>query len=299
MDTSVKSRMWDDIIPVMAVKDNVMISRRGDLTLGWELTLPPAFSMMEDEYDAVTMRLYEAVRKVQPWTIIHRQDVYTYDRYVPKESGSFLGSSFEKHFGGRMSLSHRAFLFLTLSSKQTATNSGASSGLLGYRFSASMPSPERIQQFILAADEFISSAADGVRVKARRLDERDLSGEGEDPGIIQRCAMLQSANPLLSDFSIEPDSVSRDGRKAIAFTMSEAERMSTEVSTVSEVESLSGEGGHMYLSYTSAVGMLLDCEHVVNQYILVEPQDVVNQRLERKRKRMSSDFGSSDNRVNG
>ena len=48
MDTSVKSRMWDDIIPVMAVKDNVMISRRGDLTLGWELTLPPAFSMMED-----------------------------------------------------------------------------------------------------------------------------------------------------------------------------------------------------------------------------------------------------------
>ena len=40
MDTSVKSRMWDDIIPVMAVKDNVMISRRGDLTLGWELTLP-------------------------------------------------------------------------------------------------------------------------------------------------------------------------------------------------------------------------------------------------------------------
>ena len=77
MDTSVKSRMWDDIIPVMAVKDNVMISRRGDLTLGWELTLPPAFSMMEDEYDAVTMRLYEAVRKVQPWTIIHRQDVYT------------------------------------------------------------------------------------------------------------------------------------------------------------------------------------------------------------------------------
>ena len=83
MDTSVKSRMWDDIIPVMAVKDNVMISRRGDLTLGWELTLPPAFSMMEDEYDAVTMRLYEAVRKVQPWTIIHRQDVYTYDRYVP------------------------------------------------------------------------------------------------------------------------------------------------------------------------------------------------------------------------
>ena len=299
MDTSVKSRMWDDIIPVMAVKDNVMISRRGDLTLGWELTLPPAFSMMEDEYDAVTMRLYEAVRKVQPWTIIHRQDVYTYDRYVPKESGSFLGSSFENHFGGRRSLSHRAFLFLTLSSKQTATNSGASSGLLGYRFSASMPSPERIQQFILAADEFISSAADGVRVKARRLDERDLSGEGEDPGIIQRCAMLQSANPLLSDFSIEPDSVSIDGRKAIAFTMSEAERMSTEVSTVSEVESLSGEGGHMCLSYTSAVGMLLDCEHVVNQYILVEPQDVVNQRLERKRKRMSSDFGSSDNRVNG
>lgn len=291
--------MWDDIIPVMAIRDDVIISRRGDLTLGWELTLPSAFSMSEDEYDAVTMRMYEAVRKVQPWTVIHRQDVYTYDEYQSKESASFLGSSFENHFSGRRALVHRAYIFLTFSSKPTATNSGASSGIFGYRFSAAMPAAEKIREFILGADEFISSAADGVRVKARRLTARDLSGEGDDPGLIQRCAMLQSSSPILSDFSTEPDSIAIDGRKAVAFTMSEAERMSTEVSTVSEVESLSGEGGHMCLSFTSPVGLLLDCEHVVNQYILVEPQDAVGQRLERKRKRMSSDFGSSDNRVNG
>ena len=33
MDTSVKSRMWDDIIPVMAVKDNVITVSYTHLTL--------------------------------------------------------------------------------------------------------------------------------------------------------------------------------------------------------------------------------------------------------------------------
>lgn len=292
-------RRWEDVVPVMAIRDDVIISRRGDLTVGWELELPAAFSLSEEEYDTVVLRLYEAVRKLPPWTIMHRRDVYVRESYVPQERESFLASSFERHFEGRRSLSHRSFLFLTLSTKASATGGGLSSGLLGLRFSADIPSSAEIGRFLLAAEEFIASAVDGERVKARRLTQRDLEGIGDAPGLIQESMMMHSSSGVLCDILEEREWVEVDGRRAIAFSISEADRMSTEVCTTSQVESLSGDGASLSLSFASRIGLLLDCEHVVNQYVLVEPQDAVGQRLERKRKRMSGDFGSADNRVNG
>ena len=300
MEPSVTYRRWEEIIPVMAIRDDVVISRRGDLTVGWELSLPVACSLSEDDYDSVISRFYEAVRKLPPWTIVHRQDIYTYSTYEPDVSaGSFLSQSFERHFGGRRFLVHRSRLFLTLSNRASASRNGSSSGIFGIRFTADMPSEKDIRNFLSSAEEFIQSAVDGDRVSARRLLSSDFEGEGDVPGIIQESAMLHGPSRMLSDFTEAPDWIEVADRRAIAFSIGEAEQMPTEVCTTSEMESLSGSGGHLFLSFASRLGILLDCEHVVNQYILVEPQDAVAQRLERRRKRMTGDFGSSDNRVNG
>ena len=59
MELNTSHRHWKDIIPVQAILDDVIVSRRGDLTLGWELSLPVAGTLSEQDYDAMVTRWYE------------------------------------------------------------------------------------------------------------------------------------------------------------------------------------------------------------------------------------------------
>ena len=43
-------------MPLRTVRDDVIVSRRGELTIGWALTLPVAYSLSEEEYDAMILR---------------------------------------------------------------------------------------------------------------------------------------------------------------------------------------------------------------------------------------------------
>ena len=68
-------------MPLRTVRDDVIVSRRGELTIGWELTLPVAYSLSEEEYDAMILRYCEAVKRLPDWTLVHRQDVYLKRRW--------------------------------------------------------------------------------------------------------------------------------------------------------------------------------------------------------------------------
>lgn len=101
MEMKQPSTSFDSIFPLMGMKDGVLISKRGDITVGWELTLPDTYSLLESEYDEMVASLASAVRILPPWTMVHRQDMYLYEDYSPLTGGSFLSDSYERHFRGR------------------------------------------------------------------------------------------------------------------------------------------------------------------------------------------------------
>ena len=68
-------------MPIMAVEDGVVISKRGEVTVGWELSLPVVYGLTEEGYDEVVNAFVNAAVLLPPWTMIHRQDVFTYDRW--------------------------------------------------------------------------------------------------------------------------------------------------------------------------------------------------------------------------
>lgn len=54
MEMKHSERQFDDLFPLMGIRDGVVISKRGDITIGWELTLPDAFSLLESDYDELS-----------------------------------------------------------------------------------------------------------------------------------------------------------------------------------------------------------------------------------------------------
>lgn len=285
-------------MPLHTVRNGIIFSRRGEITLGWELDMPAAYSLAAEEYDDIIQTFSASMRILPHWTMLHRQDMYLYERYMGNLDGRFLHDSYEQHFHGRKYLTHRQYLWLTMSDKSSALKPNASSSAFGIRLSAKLPSRDQVMLFVSKCEEFVGALTASGRIRARRLSQDDILGTSSKAGIIQRYLMLGDTGPIMSDILISGESVRVRDRHLQAFVISEAEDLPGQMSSKVRSEPLCGPSSEMFLSFGAPVGVSLDCEHVVNQYILVPPQNHVLTELEKKRKRMVSMGSNAENRVN-
>ena len=79
------------VFPIYSVRDGILLSKRGDITFGWKITYPAAFSVSEQEYDDLLNSIASAVRMLPEWCIVHKQDCYFEKNYEPSAPDSFLG----------------------------------------------------------------------------------------------------------------------------------------------------------------------------------------------------------------
>lgn len=293
-----KTVMIEDIIPVEATCGDCLIGNRGDVTVGWELSLPQMYSMTPEEYDSLMDSMMSAARMMDPWTVIHRQDVYTYRTYEPEQVPGYLGSCFERHFAGRPYLSHSARIFVTMASRQTVT--GSSLGKMACwsrRSDARFPTLSDLEQFRSKADRFISALTSGGRVRARLLTEEDYRGTEDTPGIIQRTLLLEPGGMSLPEIEVTGGTLTMDGREAIAFSVPSTRYLPNVVDSVVRSDTLSSSSSSLHLSQGSRFGLMLPCDHIVNLYIALAPQEAVISDLEAMRKRMEGGFSAAENRV--
>ena len=73
---NISSRDFWETFPILTVKDGIIVSKRGDITMGWRLILPPAYSIGQDAYEALNQRMHGAIRSLPPWMLVHRQDMF-------------------------------------------------------------------------------------------------------------------------------------------------------------------------------------------------------------------------------
>lgn len=296
METVGSKRDLYDVMPVMDVRDGMVISRRGEVTIGWEINLPVVYGLTEEDYDGIVNAFCAAAKLLPAWTMIHRQDVFTYSDWQGEYDGRYLSDCFSEHFEGRCYLKHRQFLFLTMSSKGSALKANVQTSGFGIRFNAPFPKGPEIWAFSNKCDEFISVLTGGRHVRARRLTQEDYEGRGIRAGLIDAYLSVWQDDPVRSDYVLTPEKVRLFDKSLLGFKISEAEDLPGEVPDVSSI----GDGStyELFLSYGSSLGVRLDCEHVVNQYILMPNQADVLRDLDRKKKKMTSMQSSAENRVN-
>ena len=280
-----------EMMPLMQVRDGVLISKRGEVTVGWEMTMPVVYSAMEEGYDDIVATFVAAAKVLPAWTMIHRQDVFTYGEYEGTYTGHYLSDCYNEHFDGRRYMRHRQFLFLTMSSKGSAMKSNGQTAAFGIRFTAPFPDEATLYAFLMKADEFMSVLTSCEYIGARKLTQEEYEGVGMQPGLIDSYLTLWQDGPLRSDLELHPEKVRIFDREVFGYKVSESEEIPGEVSNVSRVNE-AGSSFQLYLSYGSALGVRLGCEHVVNQYILVPNQADVLRDLDRKKKKMTSMMNS-------
>jgi conjugation system TraG family ATPase len=297
MEIDRKIKELDSLFPLAGVDGGYILSKRGDVTAGWELALPEALSAGRDSYDASLRSMASAIRALPDWSIVHRQDIYLDRTYRAEGREAFLDRAYDRHFEGRRYLEGRHFLYLTLCSRAGALRDAGGCGLFGLGMPKKLPTPEELGEFAARCEEFIAVACAGGGIRARRLTDGDLAGDGACGGIIGQVFTL-GGEPL-SDVALTPESVRVNDEETVSYIISDSNDMPAGMDSVRRVERMSGADTEVDLGLASPVGlMLLDHPHICNTYIVKAGQQGVLSGLKTRTRRMrnfATDGANADN----
>ena len=282
-----------DLFPLLDVEHDLVLSKNGDVTIGFTLTLPELFTLSDRDYEAFHQVWIKGIKLLPKHTVVHKQDWFVESRYQPrfnKADGSFLGLASERFFNERPFLDHSCYLFLT---KKPAGRKGASSlfsNLLQRRIvPAETLSPQAVQEFVDSAGQLQRILEDSGYAQLKRLRDEDLKGTQRQAGIVERYLFLleQTDRPLVRDISFREDLQIGDDYCQL-FTLSYAEDLPALCGPRVDYDRYSTDRSRFSVGFAASLGQLLSCSHIYNQYLFIEDAQKTIQGLERKKLRLQS-----------
>ncbi|MDR1258432.1 MAG: TraG family conjugative transposon ATPase [Tannerellaceae bacterium] len=269
------------LFPIYAIENNCIINRMGEVTAGFRVTLPEAFTLSADGYSAIHGAWVKALRVLPDYTVIHRQDIYTRERYESREGVSYLSSCYEKHFGGRSRMQSIDSILMT-----------------GNLVPPSLTSCDRFLDAVGQAEKIIN---DSGFIRLDRYTADDLTGTKDKAGLYESYMNLSGNDRKkpLEDIVFDGGGMRIGDKRMCMHTLSFAGDLPEEAGTDMRYEKYSTENSDCLLSFASPLGLLLETDHTYNQYLFIENRDDTVRALESLSGKMYSlQQLSSNNLVN-
>lgn len=286
-------RELSDMLPVYKVEEDCILSKNGDITIAFSLELPEIFSLSKEDYEAIHQNWVKAIRLLPKHCVLHKQDWFCRTEYRPEKENSkdsFLNASAKEHFKGRPYLQHRCYLMLTKKPQGRKLSSSVINNLIR---SSIVPEEttdkNKLQEFLNAAGQFQRVLSEGGYLKLQRLNNDKITGTKDKPGLLEAYLFLLSPGdrPDLKDIQFKPDW--QIGHNHIQlFSLAEAENLPAACSPWLPYDKYSTDKTRFPLGFASAVGHLLPCNHIYNQYIFIPDSGQTLKKLESKRRRLES-----------
>jgi len=282
-----------DILPIFGVEHDCILSKQGDVTIAYEVTLPELFTLSDQEYEALHQALIKAIKILPRHTIFHKQDWFTENKYAAdftKDDKSFLSRSSERFFNERLYLEHQCYIMLTKKPAGRKLGSSLFSNLLRRSIVPDETlKPQLLQDFLDSSGQFERILIDSGFLQLKRLTNEELTGNGQYCGLVERYMNLQPNEHsfLLHDINFN-DGVQVGNNHCQLFTLSDAADLPGYCGSRINYDRYSTDKTKFSVGFASPLGQLLPCNHIFNQYIFIEDQQKAIQKLENKRLRLQS-----------
>ena len=281
------------MLPIFGVEHNCILSKQGDVTIAYEVTLPELFTMSDQEYEALHQALIKAIKVLTRHTVFHKQDWFTETKYAAnflKEDKSFLTASSERFFNERPYLDHQCYIMLTKKPANRKPGSSLFSNLLRRSIVPEETlKPQLLQEFLDSAGQFERILKYSGFIQLKRLTNEELSGNGNYCGLVERYMNLQpnETNFLLRDISFK-EGIQVGNNHCQLFTLADAQDLPAYCGSRINFDKYSTDKTKFSVGFASPLGQLLPCNHIFNQYIFIDDQQKTIQKLESKRLRLQS-----------
>lgn len=293
MRNMAKTRTLESKFPLLAVEENCIISKEADITVCFKVNLPEVFTVSTAEYDAMHSAWHKAIKTLPDYSVIHKQEWYIKENYEPdlsQEDISFLGKSYQQHFNERPFLNHYCYLFLTKTSKERMRmQSNFSSLCKGVLIPKEIRDKENIQRFLEAVAQFERILNDSGFIELERLTSEEITGSENVQGLLdQYFSLSRKKDEPLQDISLGNEEVRIGNKRLSLHTLSDTDDLPGTVSIDTRYEKLSTDRSDCLLSFASPVGLLLNCNHIYNQYIFLDNSDDNLRKFEKSARNMHS-----------
>ena len=293
MRNTLKATTLESKFPLLSVENDVIVSKDADVTVAFRVELPELYTVTSTEYEAIHSAWVKAMKVLPDYSIVHKQDSFIRENYKPdtdREDISFLSRSFERHFNERPFLNHTCYLFLTKTTKERSrTQSNFNSLCRGFIVPKEIKDREAVAKFIEAVGQFASIMNESGFVRLHRLTTDEIVGTGQTAGIVEKYFSLsQTDTTTLKDMSLGADEMRIGDNILCLHTLSDVEDLPGNVTTDIRYEKLSTDRSDCRLSFASPVGLLLPCNHILNQYVFIDDSAANLQKFEKMAKNMHS-----------
>ena len=222
----------------------------------------------------------------------YKQDWFIKEKYMPelqKDDMSFLSRSFERHFNERPYLKHSCYLYLTKTTKERNRMQSNFSTLCRGHIIPKELDKETAGKFMEAAEQFERIMNDSGFVRLRRLSTDEIVGTEKSAGLIERYfSLMPEGDTTLQDIDLSAKEMRIGDNRLCLHTLSDAEDMPGKVATDIRYEKLSTDRSDCRLSFASPVGLLLSCNHIYNQYVIIDNSEENLQKFEKSARNMQS-----------
>lgn len=286
-------KQLNDILPIMGVEHDCILSKQGDVTVVFRAELPEMFTLSNEEYEAFHQAWVKAIKVLPKMCVFHKQDWFIDSKYqsdFTKDDSSFLTHSSGLYFNERPFLKHSCFILLTKKPKGRKLSSSIFSNLLRRSIVPEETlKPQLLQDFLDSTGQFRRILEDSGFVQLTRLKDNDLQSQNRKIGFIERyCYLSEKDNAfLIKDIQFN-NGIQIGGQHCHLYTLGDAADLPALCGSRINYDRYSTDKTKFSIGFASSLGQLLPCNHILNQYIFIEDAQKTIQKLESKRLRLQS-----------
>jgi conjugation system TraG family ATPase len=283
----------ENVLPVMAVEHDCIVSKQGDITVVFKAELPEIFTLSDQEYEAFHQSWIKAVKILPKFCVFHKQDWFLEQHYTAdftSDDSSFLTRSSERFFNERPFLDHSCYIMLTKKPSGRKNSSSLFSNLLR---SSIVPeetlNTQLLEDFIDCTGQFKRIMEDSGFVKLNRLKNNELKSDSRKKGLIEQyCFLSESEDSFVFNDITFDEGLEVGDKHCQLFTLGDAADLPALCGSRINFDRYSTDKTKFSVGFASTLGQLLSCNHIYNQYLFIEDAQKTIQKLESKRLRLQS-----------
>ncbi|MBR4853480.1 MAG: TraG family conjugative transposon ATPase [Alistipes sp.] len=291
MRNNLKATTLESKFPLLSVEQGYIISKDADITVAYRVTLPELFTVTSVEYESIHATWCKAVKVLPTYSIITKQDWFIQERYQPAVDGdmSLLARSYERHFNERPYLNHSCYLYITKTTRERMRMQSNFSSLCRGHILPKEVNRESTAKFLEAVEQFERIINDSGYITLQRLSNEDIVGSASKAGILEQYLSLsQDSSTTLQDIALGDEYLRIGNKRVCLHTLSDVEDLPGRVATDMRYERLSTDRSDCLLSFAAPVGLMLSCDHIYTQVLMIDDSDENLKMFERRARNMNS-----------